>query len=53
MTTSIPDTRGHDTLATDQLSKHFGVARTADIETIRTVGIHGPIELHVVILDVE
>ena len=28
-----------------------GPSRTADIETIRTVGIHGPIELHVVILD--
>ena len=30
-----------------------GPSRTADIETIRTVGIHGPIELHVVILDNE
>ena len=28
-----------------------GPSRTADIETIRTVGIHGPVELHVVILD--
>ncbi len=28
-----------------------GPSRTADIETIRTVGIHGPIELHVVILE--
>ena len=27
-----------------------GPSRTADIETIRTVGIHGPVELHVVIL---
>lgn len=30
-----------------------GPSRTADIETIRTVGIHGPIELHVVILENE
>ena len=30
-----------------------GPSRTADIETIRTVGIHGPVELHVVILDEE
>ena len=28
-----------------------GPSRTADIETIRTIGIHGPIELHVVILE--
>lgn len=28
-----------------------GPSRTADIETIRTVGIHGPIELRVLILD--
>ena len=28
-----------------------GPSRTADIETIRTVGIHGPVELHVIILD--
>ena len=28
-----------------------GPSRTADIETIRTVGIHGPIELHVVIME--
>lgn len=28
-----------------------GPSRTADIETIRTVGIHGPIELHVVIFE--
>lgn len=28
-----------------------GPSRTADIETIRTVGIHGPIELHVIILE--
>ena len=30
-----------------------GPSRTADIETIRTVGIHGPVELHVIILDEE
>ena len=30
-----------------------GPSRTADIETIRTVGIHGPVELHVVILEYE
>ena len=28
-----------------------GPSRTADIETIRTVGIHGPMELHVIILE--
>ncbi len=28
-----------------------GPSRTADIETIRTVGIHGPIELQVIILE--
>lgn len=28
-----------------------GPSRTADIETIRTVGIHGPVELHVIIFE--
>ena len=45
------EARGKDGKMSSAVTFITGPSRTADIETIRVVGIHGPIELHAAILE--